>query len=351
VAVLGLAVVRLAKAAQPASDTAVPNGSAATEKIPNVNVLELKGTTVEDGLTVTGSVEPWEEVTLSAEVAGKLEWQGVEEGDAVTEGQELVKIDTILTRAQLDQVRAQFNLAVQELEREKNLEKEGISSSQVLDQATTERDVSEATVRTLQIQMDKSVVAAPFAGVVDKLFNEQGEFLDRGHELARLVQVHKVKVHIGIPERDIAFFAVGNPVAVTVDALPERAFAGTVFRIAVTADPVTRTFLTEVELDNADGALKPGMMARAKLVRQRYENAIAIPLFCVISLEDKYVVYVEDGGLARMREVKPGVFLDKQVHITEGLKPGDRLIVKGQRDVRDGEKVRIVEDGLKENAG
>jgi len=314
------------------------------EKAPNVKVRVVKPVTFEDRLILTGSVEPWEEVSLSAEVAGKIEWQGVEEGDPAARGQELVKIDTDAIRVELEQAQAREKLAAQELNRIEGLRKDGITSPQDLDQAVTQRDVASATVRALELQLAKSVVRAPFDGIVDQLANEEAEFVDRGAPLVKLVQVHKVKVQVGIPERDIPFFEVGEPVTVSLDALPGQEFEGAIYRIATTASTSTRTFVTEVELDNIAGVLRAGMVARVRLVRKSYPDAITVPIFSVLSLENKYIVYVEENGIAQPREVEVGIFQDDVVHIPRGLSPGDRVIVVGQREVRPGDPVRVMEE-------
>lgn len=342
----GAALIVAAKQRHDAAEAAGRKAmeAAVVKKAPNVRVRTLEAHTVEDRVILTGRVEPWEDVELSAEVSGKIEWQGIEEGDQVVAGQELVKIDTESIRVQLDQARAQHKLAVQELARAKDLEKEGIGSPQSLDRAITERDVAAANVRALEVEVTRSVVTAPIDGAVDRLEHEQAEFVDRGTLLVRLVQVHKVKVEVGIPERDIPFFTKGDAVTVTVDALPGEGFEGTIHRIATTADTATRTFAAEIELDNRQGSLMPGMIARVRLVRRSYPDAIAIPLFAVISLEDRYIVYIEADGLAEQRDVEVGIFQEDWVHITKGLSDGDRLIVSGQRNVRPGEPVRVMEE-------
>ena len=315
-----------------------------TARVPNVKVQVLEAAPLEDHVLLTGSIEPWEEVELSAQVAGRIEWQGIEEGDQVAEGQELIRIDTDSIRARLDQARAQQKLAVQELARIENLQKEGISSPQALDRALADRDVAAATVRATEVELAASVLTAPFAAVVDTLTKEEAEYVTKGTPLVRLVQVQTVKVEVGIPERDIPAFSKGDAVAVTVDALPGKTFAGQVYRIATTADKHTRTFLAEIELDNADGPLKPGMIARARMVRRTYEDAISIPIFAVIALDDGYQVFVEDGGIAQPRDVEVGVFRDDVVHVTRGLEAGDRLIVVGQRELRAGDRIHVAEE-------
>jgi len=177
--------------------------------------------------------------------------------------------------------------------------------------------------------------------VMKQVSNEAGEFVSIGAPLVRVVQVDRIKVLVGIPERDVPHFKPGDDVSVGFDALPDRACSGRIFRIATTAEPATRTFITEIEVENSDRAIKPGMIARVALVRASFPEAITVPMFAVLSRSDGRFVFVERGGLAESRPVEVGFFQDGEVLITRGLDAGDRLIVVGHRTLRDGEPVRV----------
>jgi len=146
---------------------------------------------------------------------------------------------------------------------------------------------------------------------------------------------------VAVPEQDILRFEAGDPVDLTLEALGGDGRAGSIYRIATTADMLTRTFQVEVAVDNADGLLKPGMTVRARLLRGRFEDAIAAPLFAVMAVENQHFVAVEEEGIARLRQVKLGRTQGDRVHVTEGLAAGERLIVTGQRDLRDGDAVNV----------
>ncbi len=309
----------------------------------NVQVRKLEPTTLDDVLLLTGYIEAWEEVLISAEVAGVIEWQGVEEGQKISRGDELVRIDTTWYQATYDQAAARHELMQQELARMKSLRKSGVSSPQQLDQSTTEEKTAKADVASARLQLDKAIVRASMDGVIDTLQHEENEWADRGAPLLKLVQVDRVKALVGIPERDIVFFQVGDEVQISLDALPEQQFTGKIHRIATSADRVTRTFLTEIALDNADKLLKPGMTVRTRLIRKQYENAISIPIFAVISLENQRFAVVADNGVARIRPIEVGILQGDQVQVTKGLQPGDQLIIVGQRDLRDGQAIQVVD--------
>ena len=316
---------------------------AVNRRVPEVSVRILKGETVEDRLVLTGSVQPWAEVILSSEVRGKIEWKGVEEGDIVRAGQELYRVDTESIRTRLRQAQAQHKLAVQELERIERLAKSGAGTAQSLDSATANREVAESSLRTLQIEVEKSVVTTPFEGVIDTVLVEKNEFVDVGTPLLRLVQVDKVKVSFGIPERDIPHFNRGDAVRVRMDALAGREFDGVIHRIATSADMRTHTFRAEVKVENPDGLLKPGMIARGAFVRETHPNSLMIPLFTAILLDEQRVAFVESEGIAELRPIDTGLIQGSSVQVTRGLEPGDRLIVKGQYEVRPGEQVNVQE--------
>lgn len=313
------------------------------EPIPSVVVQVLRAQQIQDTRILTGRISEWESVTLSAERDGIIEQQPVEEGQRVAAGDELVRISTTKASARHSEALAEFQLANQELNRIQGLREQGIASPRELDQAVAHRQAAQAALRIAEIGLEESVIASPIDGVVDYLFQEAGEYVRTGDALARIVQVDRVKFVLGIPERDLPHFSVDDPVLVFVDAYPTRTFAGRIHRIATSADPSTLTFITEAEIDNSDAALRPGMMAKAVLVRADYPDAIAIPLFAVLKEGGRHHVFVERNGVAERREVQVGFFEGEHILIAEGLMSGDRLVVVGQRHLADGQPVDVRE--------
>ena len=319
-----------------------PGAEAVVEQPPpNVATRLVYASRVENMLQLSGKIDAWEKVTLSAEAAGKIERQGIEEGDAVEQGVEVIRINTTAIRATIDESKARLKLADQELKRVTRLGEEGISSPQDLDKARSDRDVQSANLRLNEIKLAQSIIEAPIGGVVDKLYMEAGEFAGVGANLVRIIQVDKVKAIVGLPEREVALFALGDSVAVTVDAYPDRVFTGKIFRVATSAEESTRTFATEIELDNGEGLLRPGMITRTGFVRATYPEAITIPMFSVLSRGLERYVFVESEGVAERRPVTVGFYKGNVVHVTSGLGDQDRLIVVGHRQLRDGQRVTV----------
>jgi membrane fusion protein, multidrug efflux system len=343
VAIVGLCVACIAVVLRGRSSEAEAARAPMPKRIPNVSVQVLKHETLEDRLVLTGTVRCWEDVTVSSETTGKAEWKGIEEGQEVKAGEVLYRINTESVQARYDQAEAQGKLAKQEYERAKRLVERGVATAQDLDSAVANRDVADANLRLLRIQLDQSVVKAPFDGVVDAVLKDQDEFVDTGMALARLVQVDRVKICVGIPERDVIHFAKADAVRVTLDAFPGREFEGRIHRIATTADLATHTFTAEVELANDDGVIRPGMIARVSLVRDVYPESLVIPLFASMLLDESRYVFVEQGSVAALRPIQAGLIQGSTMQVTEGLEPGEHLIVVGQYDARDGEPVNVQE--------
>lgn len=310
-------------------------------RLSNVAVRVLKTGPVNDIVILTGSAEAWETVTLSSETTGKIEWLSVEAGDVVKKGDELVRINTTGIRARLAHARAQFKLAQQELARIQRLRKGGVSSPQELDRALLNKEAALSSLRLNEIVLAQSSITAPIDGVADEVYKKVGEFAGVGTTLLRIVQVRRIKIILGMPERNVPHFDSGNPVRITIDAFPGKTFEGHIHRIATTADAETRTFATEVEVDNADGLLKPGMIARAVLIKKSYLEAITVPLFSVMSDGAERYVFVESESTAHRRPIEAGFFRGDFIYVAQGLKAGDRLIVTGQRELTDGQGVKV----------
>jgi membrane fusion protein (multidrug efflux system) len=318
------------------------NDDALVEKqLPLVAVKILEPENVQDKFVLSGVSSPWEEREISSEISGKIEWMGVEEGDSIQSNVELLRINTTSIRARHALSVSEKKLAQQEYDRVSKLQEEGISSPQEYDKAATNLEASKSKVRLTEIELEQSVIQSEIPGVIDTLYYEAGEFVSIGMPLARIVQVDQLKIVLGLPERDVIYCLPGQTVAIRFDAYPEMLMAGTIYRVATTAEHSTRTFPTEIRMDNSEGVFKPGMIARASMVRKEYPNALTVPLFAIMSNEDERFVFVLEEGHAAKKTIEVGFFQFGKVLVTSGLNPGDKVIVSGQRDLRDGQKIRI----------
>ena len=188
----------------------------------------------------------------------------------------------------------------------------------------------------------KGTVKSPIAGVLNKRLVESGEYVSPGDPIARVVLLDPVKVAVDVPEKDIRFVELGSAMGVTVEGVKEMLPAQVTYR-SVIADPATLTFRVELTVANPQGRLLPGMIVKVALLRRVIENAITVPLFAVVPRDGRAVVYVVEGAVAGERTVTLGITDGEKIEVTGGLAAGDMLVVEGQRQLSDGETVKVVE--------
>ena len=322
----------------------------APERVTNVTVLTLSPEDLQERFTLPGTLQAWEDLTLAAEVGGAVRWVGPREGERVRKGEPILRIDPETAEAAHARDRAEFELQKRQLERMERLMGENFVSRQEYEQVRRAFEVAEADQRRSRVALEKSTLRAPVDGILDRRLVDRGEFAQEGAPVAVLVQVDRLKVMVEVPEKDVSFLRPKDrvqvvPAAISGNPLPER--SGEIIHLSYRADPLTRTYLAQVEVDNRRGDLRPGMIVRVGLLRRQLPGVIAVPLYSVIDREGSKVVYVEEEGIARLRPVTLGPIIDGRVVVTEGLHPGERLIVQGQQLVTDGALVRHQVSGIR----
>jgi membrane fusion protein (multidrug efflux system) len=294
-------------------------------------------------LEVTGTLLPWEDVDISAELGGLVREIRFEKGQGVEADQLLARVGDDIARAQLEQARAELvdaeakhRLAEQLFEREAIPEQELIA-------ATSRRDAQRALVRERELKLERSLIRAPIAGVAVDEPVDEGEVVAPGTRITTLQKLDRLKLEADVPDTEIGWLAVGREGSIAVDAYPERTFDAEIRFLSPAADRSTRTFTVELELDNGERLLRPGMIARVSLLRREVSAGIVIPLDAVLNREDGQKVFVVEEGVAVERTVRVEGIEDDLALIGGGLEPGDRLVVDGQRQVGPGEPVRVRE--------
>jgi membrane fusion protein (multidrug efflux system) len=344
-------VILLGAIAVLAAITQIPaqkQGPAVTEAPPvNVSVIAVTAEpALPDTFDLPAAVEPNRIVTVAAEVAGGVERIPPKEGCAVQAGDLLLQLNTDLIGPQVEIARAQFNRDRIQYERVSALVKTDATSRSDLDDATTRLATSEAQLKEVQARMDRTRIVAPITGVLNDLPVEEGEYVQVGTAVAEIVETDPVKIVVQVPERDVPFFSVGQQAAVVANIRGrDESAAGSITFISELADPQTRSTRMEITVANKDGLLRSGQIVQAHLTRRVLKDAIMIPLLAVIPMEEGNAVYVVESGQAQRREVRLDIIKGDRVLVTEGLRPGDQLIVAGHRFVAPGQKVNIVPQG------
>ncbi|MCB9669891.1 MAG: efflux RND transporter periplasmic adaptor subunit [Alphaproteobacteria bacterium] len=309
-----------------------------------VEVARIRGdATPAMRLSLPGEIEGSQDVLLASALGGQVERVMIHRGETVRAGQVLARVDAEIYAAQLAQAEAQRDQAAAEAGR---VEKLGdlASESQLL-QARTALKVAEAQVRAAAAQVARSVVTAPFTGVAADVFPGRGEFLGPGSPVARVVQLDPVRVTLAVADRDVVLLEPGQEVVVST-AASGRPLVGEIAFIGRAADSRTRAFPVEVEVENPDGMLLPGMIATVAVDRPLPEGTIAIPQDWVVSRRSGQGVFVAEEGHAKWVSIELGEILHDLVVVRSGLEAGARVIVTGHRDLVDGDDVLIGREGV-----
>jgi len=320
----------------PEAESSPDKAAAPQIRVVPVLVAEVRPVTLRDVLTLPGTTEALHDVTVGAERGGRVEWVGPTEGDMVRQGEVLAKIDMKKAEADLAKARSSYELAVKQAQRRKELRAKNLLSQEELDQANTELEAATSDLTQAQVYYDQGLVKSPIAGRVNDLAVDPGEYVNTGQAVAELVNVSHIRINVNVPELDVRYLNVGQPVKITVDAYPGETWDGEVDFVAYKADEGTKTFRTRVVVDNADGRIRPGMLARVRLERRVVHDAISAPLFAILDKGGERVLFVEEDGVARSRTIEIGVIDGGRVQILEGLSLGENLIVGGQDAVEEG---------------
>ena len=310
----------------------------------NVSVIQIATEAeVHDTFDLPAMVEPNRVTTISAEIAGRIETISVKKGQLVHRDDVLVTLNTDLLIPQYDTAKAQHERDRLEWERMKDLVLKKATAQRDLDDAATKMAISKATLDQIKATFDRCHILAPSKSVVNDLPVEVGEYLDPGVPVAQLVDTTTVKVAVGLPERDVPYFSVGQTAEIKVSLRgADKTFSGSITFISEVADLQTRSTRMEITLPNPGHLLHSGQIVLARLTRQTLLNTVFIPLLAVIPMESGKAVYIVQEDHAVRKDVELGVIQGDRIQILKGLSAGNQLIVEGHRFVAPGLKVTII---------
>ena len=307
-----------------------------------VVVIEVKRGMMQDRFSVTGTMTPAHEVTLSAEGQGRVVSVLFENGDMVSEGQVLARLDDELAKSQLELAKAASSKASKDLEKfEKLLKVDGVTTQQ-LEDVRLGYTKAQTDLVTAQRMLDNTVIKAPIGGSITKKHIEKGSLVMPGTMVADIVDISRLKFVSTVSEAEVAKLSKGMKGVITVPIYPGKEYEGTVRTMGVKADEARR-FAVETDLANdRDKPLRAGMYGTVTFSFSKEREAILAPRRCIAgSIKDPHVFVVENGK-AVVRSVVTGTMTDHEVEILSGLNPGDKVIISGQINLEDGSPVTLI---------
>jgi membrane fusion protein (multidrug efflux system) len=306
----------------------------------NVRAVVLSQQGLTDGIFVSGSLVPDEEVNLSFESSGKITDIFFKEGTHVEKGELLAKINDAPLQADLRKKQAQVKLMQDRLFRAKALlEKEAVSK-EAFQEAEANLAALEAEIEGVEAQIEQTELRAPFSGIIGLRQVSVGAYATTTTEVATLTKTAPLKVEFNVPERYAGMLPEGTELTFTAEGdLTTR--NAKVYASDSRVDPETRTFAIRAIYPNADGRLIPGRYVNVNLVTQRFDNTLAVPSEAIVSEMGIDKVFVCKNGKAQPVEIAKGLRTDAMVQVLRGLVPGDTVITSGTMQLRSGQNVVV----------
>ena len=325
-----------------ASDTT--DSAAQEKKATVVNVATVQQSPFVHYINVQGRVVSDKNIMLSAKAAGTINKIYVDEGQAVKQGQILAQIDPDLLNKSMEELRTSLDLATTLFERQKNLWEQNIGTEVQYLQAKNAKESLEKRIASLNEQLQQTKIIAPFSGIVDEIAIREGEVAAPNAPAIRIVSPTEFKIRAEIAENYMSVVQKGNTVLVELpdyeEPIPSR--VTTVSRVI---NPSNRTFQIEVSLpDSVSSNLKANMVSYINVEDYKNEEAVVVPINAVQFTDDgDDYVFVAENGKAVMRPVKVGKTHRNDAEILSGLKPGDKIIVAGHRNLVDAQAIAFNE--------
>jgi len=318
------------------------------KRVPLVTAIKLKNEVFTHFLELQGNVTTKQNVLIYPEVAGTLEKVFVKEGQKVSKGQALGRIDNGGLEQQVAQLEATTALAKTTFDRQKRLWNEKIGSEIQYLQTKTNYEASKNQLAQLKKQIDKFTIRAPFSGVIDDVIKDQGTVVapGPGAEIFRIVNLSNMFIEADIPESYITDVTIGKYVEIDFPVLG-KSLETKVRQTGNFINPANRTFKIEVGVPNNDRSIKPNLTAKLKINDYTNAEAILIPQSIISeNANGEQYVYViknlnNDKGIATQTIVKTGKTQGDVIEILEGVTSGDVLIEAGARSVKNGQEVKI----------
>ena len=295
---------------------------------------------LENTIATTGNVIANEEVELRSEVPGRIVSINFDEGSHVNKGSLLLKIDDRELQAQLKKLQVDEKQASDDLYRkEKLLELKAVSQEEY-DKAYNTLGITQAQMDLIRTQISKTEIYAPFSGQIGLRQVSPGGFVSSSTLVARLQQTDPVKVDFAVPEKYRGKVQKGTLIKFRVEG-NDSSFTGHVYAIEPKIDPATRNVSLRAYCPNPSGILIPGSFAKVEIVLDKIRDALVIPSEAIIPQMTGEKVFACRNGKASSQIIRTGIRTEREVEVTEGLKPGDTLITTGLLQLREDAGVKI----------
>ncbi len=325
------------------------------EKVFNVQIQDAVKRPLKPFIESIGTLNPFEEVTVSAEIEGVIRSVKVEEGSQVSKGMLLAAIDDSdyslevkRAEATLRQAEATLENTKLEFKRKDALYKEELVTKQQYDDVTTRLSLAEAEVERAKaslslakLKLSKTKIISPLACVIKEKRVSAGDFVRNGTPMFVIIQPNPLKLRFTVPEKDVGRLKTNQEVMLRVDGFAETEFKGRVNIVFPNVEEKTRTLQVEALVPNNNGLLKPGLFSKVILYTAGERDTIVVPVTALLYEAEKVRVFVTEGDRAKERVVKLGSKYGELMEIIDGVKAGEKVVFMGQQNLSEGAKVSV----------
>jgi RND family efflux transporter MFP subunit len=291
--------------------------------------------------TYTGTLEGLKQAKIYSSIPEAIVDLPVAQGSMVKAGEPVILLDKEGPSSHYQQADAMYQDAKDNYNKISKLYNEGAISEQTMNSLKTAYEVAKANFDAAKQQVELS---SPISGILTDLSVNVGQYAPLGIPLATVAQTNKMRLNIYVDSRSASFIKDGQKATIAMDIPGDRPAEvdGMVADVAKSADPETRSFKVEIQIDNSDKALQPGTFARATITVEQLNNVLTVPREAVFTVEGIAKVFKIENNRAKEQSLTVGEYTTEYSQVLSGLSAGDKVIVLGRSQVEDGSLVKVV---------
>lgn len=294
-----------------------------------------------------GELESINDAYISPEINGQITSVNVIEGQYVEKGQVLAKLNTVIIEKNIQEIESQLSLAKTIYDKQSTLWEKNIGSERQYLEAKNYYDGLQNKLNTLKAQYNLAIIKSPINGIVEEIYQKQGELAIPGIQLMQIVNIDELYVTVKLSETYLPIIKKGDLVTITFPSYPDLEYRQPVYRTGNVINKQNRTFTVQIKIANKDGKLKPHLQANVNINDYNTESAIVLPT--ILIKEDMtgsfiYIVENRNGNtIATKKYIKTGISYEDKTEIVDGLSAGDKIITDGYSNVSNGSMVNVIQ--------
>lgn len=315
-----------------------------TADVAGEKVVSIKGEYLRSSSQVltrefTGTIEGEQQAVIRSKINEAVEKIRAAVGKDVVAESVIMTLDKNGPSSNFIQAQSLYQNAEKNFNKAKYLFEQGAIAETQFDAAKTEYEVSRANYEAARRLVE---LTTPITGTVTSIDVSPGDFVTAGQQVATVAIVEKLRMKLGVAGDEINFFDIGDKVQVSLENFSDDAVSGRVIKVARSADPSTRSFPVELEIDNSSRLLMPGMFARAQIIVETFDDIMAVPRNAILDRNDRKYVFTVNGDRARLNEVRLGSEFIGVAQVLDGIKVGDTIVTVGQEYLENNALIKMV---------